>query len=205
MPGPTVDFWNERFRTGTTGWDRGAVHPRLQQQLGDGTLKPCRILVPGCGAGHEVLALATAGFDVTALDYADEAVQRVRTRLAASGLRAEVVQADVRNWQPAQPFDAVWEQTCLCALYPDDWPRYGAQLHRWLAPGGWLHVLFMQVPRPGAAQGWVEGPPYHCDINAMRAVFPATHWRWPKPPYAQIAHGDGPQFELGLVLERTPG
>lgn len=199
MPGPTIDFWNERFRTGTTGWDRGAPHPRLVEQLAGGALQPCHILVPGCGAGHEVLALAAAGFDVTALDYASAAVERVRSRLEGAGLRATVTQADVRTWVPDIPFDAIWEQTCLCALYPDDWPAYAAQLGRWLRPGAALHALFMQAHRPGAAEGRIEGPPYHCDINAMRALFPSTLWDWPKPPYSRVAHS-GHQEELGLTL-----
>ena len=35
----------------------------------------------------------------------------------------------------------------------------------------------MQVLRAGAPEGRVDGPPYHCDINAMRALFPAARWR----------------------------
>jgi hypothetical protein len=29
MAGPTIDFWQARFETGQTGWDRGSAHPRL--------------------------------------------------------------------------------------------------------------------------------------------------------------------------------
>ncbi|WP_276727719.1 SAM-dependent methyltransferase [Thiomonas arsenitoxydans] len=146
MPGPTAEFWNERFRTHTTGWDRGTVHPQLLHWIAEGTLKPCRILVPGCGAGHEVLHLAAAGFEVTALDYAEQAVALVTERLQKQGLRATVLQADVRQWDAPQPFDAIWEQTCLCALYPDDWMAYANRLHHWLAPHGRLFALFMQTP-----------------------------------------------------------
>lgn len=200
MPGPTADFWNERFRTHTTGWDRGAVHPQLLHWLADSTLKPCRILVPGCGAGHEVLHLAAAGFEVTALDYAEQAVGLLTQRLREQGLKATVLQADVRQWQAAQPFEAIWEQTCLCALYPDDWTAYAARLHQWLASQGRLFALFMQSPKPDAQDGWIQGPPYHCDILAMRALFPCDRWRWPKPPYARVPHPGG-SAELALALE----
>lgn len=200
MPGPTADFWNERFRTHTTGWDRGAVHPQLLHWLADSTLKPCRILVPGCGAGHEVLHLAAAGFEVTALDYAEQAVGLLTQRLREQGLKATVLQADVRQWQAAQPFEAIWEQTCLCALYPDDWAAYAARLHQWLASQGRLFALFMQSPKPDAQDGWIQGPPYHCDILAMRALFPCDRWRWPKPPYARVPHPGG-SAELALTLE----
>jgi SAM-dependent methyltransferase len=201
MAGPTREFWNGRFQSGDTPWDRGAVNPKLEAWLTDGTLSPCRILVPGCGSGHEVAALGAAGFDVTALDFAPEALRLTRERLQAVNATATLVEADALSWPPEHPFDAVYEQTCLCALYPDLWRGYADQLHRWVAPGGRLFALFVQLLRPGAAEGSVEGPPYHCDINAMRALFPATRWEWPKPPYPRIDHPRG-LTELAVVLER---
>lgn len=203
MPGPTREFWEERFRAGNTPWDRGACAPQLAAWLSSGALTPCRILVPGCGAGHEVAALAAAGFEVTGLDYALAAIERTDARLRASGASATLVEADALAWRPERAFDAVYEQTCLCALYPDHWRAYADQLHRWLQPGGRLYGLFMQLPRAGAAHGAIEGPPYHCDINAMRALFPAPRWAWPKPPYARSPHPSGPS-EVAAVLTRRP-
>jgi len=200
MAGPTREFWEKRFQSGETPWDRGVANPQLGAWLASGALKPCRILLPGCGSGYEVAALAAAGFEVTALDYALEAVGRTRKLLAAENLKAELVAADALAWQPERAFDAIYEQTCLCALYPDQWREYADQLHRWLAPGGRLYALFVQFPRPGAAQGAIEGPPYHCDINAMRALFPEPRWLWPKPPYPRTTHPRGLN-ELAVVLE----
>ena len=70
-------------------------------------------------------------------------------------------------------------------------------------PGATLWGLFMQMLRPAATQeGRIEGPPYHCDINAMRALFAEPHWRWPKPPYDQVPH-PGLSHELAVPLTRT--
>jgi methyl halide transferase len=201
MPGPTKEFWEQRFAAGETPWDRGASSPQLAAWLGSGALRPCRILVPGCGSGYEVAELAMAGFEVTGLDYADEAIARAHRRLQDTGADATLVQADVLAWQPDRPFDAVYEQTCLCALYPDQWREYADQLHRWLAPGGRLYALFLQLLRPGAEGGAIQGPPYHCDINAMRALFPEPRWSWPKPPFPRTTHPLG-LAELAVVLER---
>ena len=203
MAGPTRNFWDKRFAEGDTPWDRGAANPQLGIWLATGALKPCRILVPGCGSGYEVAALAQSGFDVTALDYSPEAVARTRQRLDAESLKATVVEADALAWQPAgdpsRPFDAIYEQTCLCALYPDQWRAYADQLHRWLVPGGRLFALFVQLLRPAAADGEIQGPPYHCDINAMRALFPEPRWSWPKPPYPRTSHPRG-LAELAVIL-----
>jgi SAM-dependent methyltransferase len=205
--GPSVDFWQSRFESNTTPWDRGAPHPRLLEALASGALAPCRILVPGCGSGHEVALLAQHGFEVTGLDYAPAAVARAGGRLASAAgsagavWPAEVVLADALQWQPARPFDAIYEQTCLCALHPDHWVAYAARLHGWLVPGGRLLAQFVQVLRDGAAHGAIEGPPYHCDINAMRALLPGEAWSWPKPPYTRVPHPAG-FAELALELVR---
>lgn len=202
MAGPDAAFWQARFETGTTPWDRGAASPRLLRWRDEGAFAPgMTVLVPGCGSGWEVAELAAAGVDVIGLDYAAAAVDRSRQHLVARGLRASVQQADVLQWSPAQPVDAVYEQTCLCALHPDHWTAYAAQLHAWLKPGGRLLALFMQAPAAGASDGFVTGPPYHCDIHAMRALFPSSRWSWPKPPYERVTHPLG-AHELALVLTR---
>lgn len=207
MAGPTREFWQGKFESGVTPWDRGVSNPLLGKWIDAGVLAPCRILVPGCGSGYEVAELALRGFEVTGLDYAPAAIERARARIDAlpepARSRAHLVHADALHWLPDEPFEAIYEQTCLCALYPDLWEGYARQLHRWLRPDGALHVLFMQVSRPGAAQGFIEGPPYHCDINAMRALLPASRWQWPRPPFERLEHPMG-AAELALVLRPLP-
>ncbi|WP_293636238.1 methyltransferase domain-containing protein [Polaromonas sp.] len=140
MAGPTTDFWQERFEKKQTGWDRGAASPQLLAWLDSEALKPCRIAVPGCGSGWEVAELARQGFDVVGIDYTPAAVERTRALLSAQGLMAEVLRADVLAYQPDKPFDAIYEQTCLCALHPDHWVEYARQLQKWL-PGQYLGTV----------------------------------------------------------------
>ena len=202
MAGPSPDFWQQRFEKNETGWDRGGPSPQLLEWLDSGALQPCRIAVPGCGKGWEVAELAKRGFDVTGLDYTAAAVDATRARLAAQGLQAEVIQADVLHYQPTQPFDAVYEQTCLCAIHPEHWQDYALQLQQWIKPEGSLWVMFMQMLRPAASEeGVIHGPPYHCDINGMRALFSEKSWVWPKPPYAKVKHPNI-SHELALRLVR---
>ena len=188
------ETWEQRYRAGQTGWDRGGVSPALHRWLDSGELSPCRIVVPGCGHGHEVIELARRGFAVTALDIAPTPVEALRRRLRDEGLDAEVLQADVLSWQPPEPVDAVYEQTCLCALDPTLWEAYERQLHRWLRPGGRLFALFMQTGREG-------GPPFHCALPRMEALFAEARWRWLTTEPTEVPHPSG-IFELAHVLER---
>lgn len=186
--------WDEKYQTGMPGWDRRGVSPALLHWLETGALSPCRILIPGCGHGHEVLELARRGFQVWGLDIAPTPLARLKVRLDQAGLTARLVQADALAWQPVQPFDAIYEQTCLCALAPEEWPAYAAQLLRWLRPGGLLFALFMQTGRSG-------GPPYHCDRGEMLTLFSPERWEWMEPPHREVAHPNG-LFEYAAVLRR---
>jgi methyl halide transferase len=200
--GPDRAFWQQRFEQGQTPWDRGAPGPQLQRWIDEGGIAPGqRIAVPGCGSGHDVLALAQAGCQVIGLDYAIAAATLTRERLAAAHARATVEQADVLHWLPDAPLDAVYEQTCWCALHPEHWQAYAAQLQAWIAPGGALLLMAMQCRRDGAAQGRIEGPPYHMDIHAVHALLPPARWQWPAPPYLAVPHPAG-WTELALVLRR---
>ncbi|MBF0416310.1 MAG: methyltransferase domain-containing protein [Magnetococcales bacterium] len=184
--------WEERYRSGQTGWDRGTASPALLSWLEKGQLQPCRILIPGCGRGHEVTLLAQRGFHVTAVDIAPAAVLSLRTLLARQESNAIVHQADLLTWEPEAPFAAIYEQTSLCALPPEVWTDYAARLWRWLQPGGHLFALFMQTGRAG-------GPPFHCAIDAMEALFAASHWQWPSQPPMRVDHPNG-FYEWGYCL-----
>lgn len=202
MSGPDAAFWQTRFETGDTPWDRGGPSPQLACWIAAGVLRRCRIAVPGCGSGWEVAELARQGFEVVAIDCTAAACERTEGHLASAGLRAEVVRADALTYRPERPFDAVYEQTCLCAMHPTRWRAYETALASWLRPGGSLLALFAQRPRPAAVEeGLIEGPAYHCDINAMRMLFEDDRWLWPAPPYARVPHPRG-FHELGMELRR---
>lgn len=160
------DFWEGRFQANRTPWERGEINPGFRAWRASGLLTPCRILVPGAGRSPEPAVLHGAGFDVLTLDLAESAVATQRDRLGAD----RAILGDVTTWNPEKTFDAVYDQTCLCALPPDLWPAYEVQLRRWLRPGGQLFILFMQSGREG-------GPPFDCPIPAMRSLFSA--WDWP--------------------------
>lgn len=202
MSGPDPAFWQARFESGDMPWDRGEPSPQLRSWIASGALRPCRIVVPGCGRGFEAVELARSDFEVIAIDYAEAACTATRAGLAAAGARAKVECVDALAWRPERPVDAVYEQTCLCAQPPTRWRAYERSLAAWLRPGGALFALFMQRPRPAAVEeGRIEGPPYHCDIHAMRALFDDARWAWPAPPYERVPHPMG-SHELGVVLTR---
>ncbi len=194
-----IDFWQQRYLTGNTPWDDGQHDPELVAWLDRGALGPADapVGVPGCGSGRDLVLLAERGIEALGIDITPMALELARQRLAAAGWPARLFEADVLAWTPPRPLGAIIERTCLCALHPDFWVRYADRLHAWLRPGGRLLAQFEQIPRDGAARGLLQGPPFHCDINAMHAVFPGDRWAWPAAPHPRDAAGQ----HLSVVLQ----
>lgn len=194
-----LEFWDDCYAKGKTGWDRGEVHPALLRwrEMHELTT-PCSIIVPGCGRGYEVVELAKHGFDVTAVEIATEPVEHLRKQLADYKGNALVVQESIFDFQPSEPVDVVYEQTCLCAIEPDQRADYERAVLGWLKPGGELLALFVQKP-----ENPDHGPPYHCDLENMKMTFPESRWNWlTEVGPAKFNHPSGKLVELAHVLKR---
>ena len=169
------DGWNRRYEEGTAKWDLGATPP-VVRRLAAAEEGPRRVLVPGAGYGHDALGWAAAGHEVVAVDFAPLAVAGMKERAAAAGLRMEVLEADVRDL-PAEvlgTFDLIWEQTCLCALYPEMREAYVASMAKALKPGGrWLGLMWNN--------GFEGGPPYDMAPDVVKPLMEAhlepVEWR----------------------------
>ncbi|MBF0194982.1 MAG: methyltransferase domain-containing protein [Magnetococcales bacterium] len=185
--------WESRYKSGNTGWDRGASSPSLITQLDNKNLTPCSILIPGCGRGYEVALLAERGFNVTAIDIAPSAIKEVKGLLAQQGLIASIIKANFLEWVTEKPFDAIYEQTSICALPPENWEAYEKKLRSWLKPEGMLFANFLQTDQPG-------GPPFHCDIGVMKKLFSSANWEWSQKPPMRIEHPSG-KHELVTILK----
>lgn len=186
--------WEQRYQQSETGWDRGETSANLLHWIDLGLLKPCRILIPGCGNGYEVLTLAELGFDVVAIDISPSPIANLAEKLKVRNLSAELIQADFFNWQPEYAFDAIYEQTSLCALSPEQWQAYEKCLYNWLKPNGKVFAQFMQSDQEG-------GPPFHCEVSDMLALFTAQRWQWSEQYETQVIHSSG-KYEKLYCLEK---
>ncbi|MBK1827150.1 methyltransferase domain-containing protein [Haloferula rosea] len=140
--------WDGRWRAGETPWDKGEAAPPLLEALEDAEngpfLRSARVLVPGCGSGHDVRALARVGAEVTGLDLSAKAIEVARGIKSVGG--ESYVCANLFDWQ-SEPFDAVWEHTCFCAIDPSDRGDYAEAVAGLIRPGGRLIGVFYLDPK----------------------------------------------------------
>jgi len=99
------DAWDERYRSKDSVW--GAAANRFVVEAFAG--RPVgRALDLACGEGRNALWLAGLGWTVTAVDFADTAVERGRQASQAAGLGVEWITDDLLSYEPAPgSFDAV--------------------------------------------------------------------------------------------------
>jgi len=184
--------WEQRYQLGEIGWDRGISSVALK--LFFSRFKPGgSVLVPGCGRGHEVVELVKSNYTVTAIDISRSAITFLESQLALHSIEAKLIQHDFFDWSPSQPFDVIYEQTSLCAIPVKNRKRYAKKLYDWLAINGQLFIMFMQTEV-------VSGPPFHCDIKEMHALFPSDLWQW-EDLETSISLGGG-KFEKMYVLTK---
>jgi len=116
-------------------WDTGITPPELEALVG--VLPPGRALDIGCGSGTNLLRLLRAGWQVTGVDYALEAVRRAKKKIQRAGFDADVLYGDVTRIQfPADCFDLIYDIGCFHSLNTRSRELYRANLSNWLAHGG---------------------------------------------------------------------
>jgi SAM-dependent methyltransferase len=157
--------WNRRYEQEDTPWDQGGAHPVLRALLTRAALSG-RVLVPGCGTGHDVRELAQRGLEVTGLDIAPLAVQRARDHAPVAG--ETYVVGDLFDLPAAMrgTFDGVFEHTCFCAIDPAQRAAYVRAVAGALKPGGRLLAVFFTDPDHDG-----EGPPFGCTPAGLDALF----------------------------------
>lgn len=132
------DAWNSRYSTAELVW--GADPNRfLEAELGD-VPPEGRALDLACGEGRNAIWLAARGWQVTAVDYSEVAIERAQGLAAHAGVEVEWICADLTRWTPeARAFRLV---VILYLQVPgEDRRRILERAASALAPGGALLII----------------------------------------------------------------
>ena len=164
--------WEQRWQDATTPWDAGVSPPTLTKLVADSAALG-RVLVPGCGAGYDVLTLAQRAEVVVGLEVAPTAQRRFDS--LAAGVEttgsATVVVADFFDFEPEARFDVIWDYTFLCALDPARRQAWAARVDALLAPDGELWTLIFPVHPVPLNPG---RPPHPMSPELLRALLEPT-------------------------------
>lgn len=161
-----TNSWESCWSQSVTPWDLGEVTPIISELVRNGGLPPGRALIPGCGSGYDVAALATPDRHVVGIDISETAVARAR-KIASAGPSAkwvEFVCTDFFSYTSASPFDLIFDYTFFCALEPTIRPKWAAKMSELLSPGGELITIIYPV------SDHEGGPPYAVSLKSYEEV-----------------------------------
>ncbi len=148
MTHDTREFWNEMWAE-HDDFTLDADH--LLVALMEG-LTPGRALDLGCGAGGNAVWLAEQGWQVTATDFADSAIEKGKRLATRRGVQVEFVVAEATTFQPDSQYDLI--TSFYIQLPPDQRAKMLSIAAGALAPGGTL--LFVGHDKSSPPSGWTD-------------------------------------------------
>lgn len=172
------EYWQNIYHTeGKPGWDLQQPAEALKDMIQRVKFPKSRILVLGCGEGHDAALFAEAGHVVTAVDFSPEGIKRGQEKYK-SLTNLTFVQENIFNlpqdWN--YTFDVIVEHTCFCAIPTEQRKKLIAVWRRLLHEEGQLMGVFFTMLKRA-------GPPYGASEFELRELlkpyFQILFWgRW---------------------------
>jgi len=158
--------WDSYYDQKKDGWDLGGVTPVFKRLASSARFKPGRMLVLGAGRGYDAREFSRHDFQVTAVDFASNAVNEMK-RLAEDDAPVEILQQDIFTFPDEYDatFDYILEYVCFCAIDPNRRSEYADVVTRLLKPNG----LFIDLAYP--LDGRTNGPPFGFSDKELLSLF----------------------------------
>ena len=152
-----AQFWNQCYAENNIGWDLGEVTPVFKDWINN-LKKKSKILVPGCGNGYDPLYFASLGHEVLAVDFSEQAINRIKKKSQEMKINIQTLKCDFFNLNKliSVEFDYIVEYTFFCAIEPIRRTEYSNIIHSLLKEHGLLVALFLPLNKD-ISEG---GPPF---------------------------------------------
>lgn len=138
---PERTNFTERYARGETPWDSGKPSDELLRVLDAGKLTGKTVLEIGCGTGTNAVELARRGFQVTAVDMVDQAIQAARKKAREAKVTVDFRVADVLQDNLGGPYDILFDRGVYHCLRTDDLKGFQKFLKQVTRSGsGWLSL-----------------------------------------------------------------
>ncbi len=156
-------FWEEKYENGLSGWDTGKANPIFIQLIKKKDfIHPGSILIVGAGKGYDAIEAAKEDFDVTAIDFSNNAITFAKGLAEQSNIKINFLVEDVFKLSEKyfNSFDFIYDYVFYCAIDPERRIEYADLISKLLKPSGkFIAVLFPVDNRTG-------GPPF--SVNPIK-------------------------------------
>ncbi|CAL2275576.1 unnamed protein product [Prunus armeniaca] len=158
--------WDKCWEQGLTPWDLGQPTPVIAHLHRQGALPKGRALVPGCGTGYDVVAIASPERHVTGLDISENAIKKAAELFSSipEARYYSFLKVDFFTWHPTELFDLIFDYTFFCAVEPEMRSVWARKIRDILKPDGELITLMFPI------SDHIGGPPYKVSVSDYEEV-----------------------------------
>jgi 2-polyprenyl-3-methyl-5-hydroxy-6-metoxy-1,4-benzoquinol methylase len=142
-----IDAIYQRVPLDKIPWNSEMPPDALVELVRSGTVRPCRTIDLGCGAGNYAIYLAGLGFDVTGIDSAPTVIKIARENAQKTGVSCTFIAADLLGdlHEVSGTFDFAYDWELLHHIFPEDRGTYVKNVYSLLNPGAlYLSVCFSE-------------------------------------------------------------
>ncbi len=134
------DYWDERYKNGSIGWDIGYVSTPLKEYFNQLRDRNMKILIPGAGNGYEASYLYNLGFsNVFYLDYLPEAIKSFK-KINPYFPENRILKEDF--FEHKGIYDLIIELAFFTSIIPEKRGELAKKMRDLLKPGGKYVGLF---------------------------------------------------------------
>jgi 2-polyprenyl-3-methyl-5-hydroxy-6-metoxy-1,4-benzoquinol methylase len=131
----------EMYARGFKPWDAGTPSRELLRVLDAGKLPGKTLLEMGCGTGTNAIELARRGYDVTAVDVVEQALDEAKEKGRRTNAAVSFRLADLLNDNLGGPYDALFDRGVYHHIRTVDHTKFQEVLRRVTHPGSvWLSL-----------------------------------------------------------------
>lgn len=156
------------------------------------------VLDIGCGAGSNLLYLASNGFRPRGIDLSPGAVAAARQRLREKHLDVSVEEGDALALElPDSSMDAVVDNGCFHTIPIARRERYASEVHRVLTPDGAFVLSWVAREHTGP-----QGPPHRPSLTEVAQLL-ESRFLFVRTEFVPGSEETGPPCYIAFLLRRT--
>jgi len=162
------NFWNKCYQEDDIGWDLGKPTPIFVDWC-DSLDSSKKICIPGSGNGYDPLYFASKGHNVTAIDFAESPIARLKKESKNKKIKINAIKKDIFDLSEEfyNQFDYIVEHTCYCAIDPAMRVKYIEVMYNLLKDGGEIVAVLLPLNKD-SSEG---GPPFGVNLNEALDMF----------------------------------
>lgn len=156
-------LYTNEASVGSLPWYSKDLDDDLREHLSTMKITKGRFLDVGTGPATQAIELSKLGFQVTATDISENAINRAnRMSKDLEFMVDDILESKLKE----DSFDYIFDRGCFHVLEPSSRQRYVNQVSRFLSDGGLLFLKTFSTKEPSRGSG-----PYRFSIDEIDSIF----------------------------------